>query len=250
MGIFVDAGSRYENASNNGVAHFLEHMIFKGTKSRTRAQLEEKIENMGGHLNAYTSREHTVYFAKVFKQDVSSAVEILSDILQNSEFSTSAVEEERGVILREMEEVEKNKDEVVFDKLHETAYPEAGLGRTILGPRENIQKMQAEDLRSYIKTHYTGPRVVVSGAGAVDHEELAGLADKHFGALPGHDAADGALVTAPTDPAHFVGSEIRVRDDAQVSTHVAVGFETGGWTDAHSFPLQVMQQLLGSWDES
>lgn len=224
VGVFVDAGSRYETAANNGVAHFLEHMIFKGTKSRTRNQLEEQIENIGGHLNAYTSREHTVYFAKVFKQDVPVAMEILADILQDSEFASASIEEERGVILREMEEVEKSMEEVVFDKLHETAFPDAGLGKTILGPRENIQRLQAEDLRSYIRTHYTGPRVVVAGAGAVDHDSLASLADKHFGSLAGHDAKDGALVTAPSDPAHFVGSDLRMRDDAQPLTHVAVAF--------------------------
>lgn len=206
---------------------------------------------MGGHLNAYTSREQTVYYAKVFKSDVPRAVEILADILSNSQLDEKAIEVERGVILREMEEVEKQQEEVIFDKLHETAFPNSGLGRTILGPRENIRSITRNDLEAYIKTHYTGPRVVVAGAGAVDHNQLCDLANKHFGGLPGRDnAPPGALVDPPADPAVFLGSDIRLRDDALPVGHVAVAFETGGWTDAHAFPLMVMQQLLGQWDRT
>lgn len=105
VGVWIDAGSRFETAANNGTAHFLEHMAFKGTKSRSRVGLEEEIENMGGHLNAYTSREHVTYYAKVLKKDVSKAVNILGDMMQNSAIKEEDVDRERGVILREMEEV-------------------------------------------------------------------------------------------------------------------------------------------------
>lgn len=105
VGVWIDAGSRFESAETNGTAHFLEHMFFKGTENRNIRQLEEEIENMGGHLNAYTSREQTTYYAKVMKKNVNNAVDILSDILQNSTFEESRIERERDVILREMEEV-------------------------------------------------------------------------------------------------------------------------------------------------
>jgi processing peptidase subunit beta len=105
VGVWIDAGSRFESAETNGTAHFLEHMFFKGTENRNIRQLEEEIENMGGHLNAYTSREQTTYYAKVMKKNVNNAVEILSDILQNSTFDEHRINRERGVILREMEEV-------------------------------------------------------------------------------------------------------------------------------------------------
>ena len=146
IGVWIDAGSRYETASNNGTAHFLEHMAFKGTKTRTTAGLEEEIENMGGHLNAYTSREQTTYYAKVFKADVPKAVEILSDILQNSTMDAAHVERERGVILREMEEVEKEVEEVLFDHRHATAFQRTGLGRTILGSADNVRSITRDDL--------------------------------------------------------------------------------------------------------
>lgn len=105
VGVWIDAGSRFETEETNGTAHFLEHMIFKGTERRTARELEEEIENMGGHLNAYTSREQTTYYAKVLDKDVPKALDILSDILQNSKFEENRISRERDVILREMEEV-------------------------------------------------------------------------------------------------------------------------------------------------
>lgn len=126
VGVWIDTGSRYETAKNNGVAHFLEHITFKGTPSRTQQKLEEEIENMGAHLNAYTSREQTVYYARVFKDDVPKAMEILSDILQNSNIDPQAVEREKDVILREMVEVNKVYEERILDHLHETAFMGTG----------------------------------------------------------------------------------------------------------------------------
>merc|ERR1719454_2265746 len=172
VGMWIDTGSRYESDSSNGVAHFLEHMAFKGTTKRTQLQLETEVENMGAHLNAYTSREQTVYYAKVLKKDVPKAVELLSDILTNSTFSAAAVERERDVILREMEEVESMTEEVIFDMLHECAYVGTPLARTILGPVENIKSISAEDIKSYIATHYTAPRMVFAASGAVEHPML------------------------------------------------------------------------------
>lgn len=206
VGVWIDAGSRYETAENNGVAHFLEHLAFKGTAKRTQQQLEVEIENMGGHLNAYTSREQTVYFAKVFKNDVGKAVEILSDILLHSKLEESAIEREKDVILREMTEVNKHQEELVLDHLHATAFQGTGLGRTILGSEENIVNMNRSHLVDYIQTHYTAPRMVIAGAGAVHHEELCGLAAQYFGNLP--TAAPGAAAVA-MEPAVFTGSDYR-----------------------------------------
>ena len=222
-------------------------MAFKGTSKRTQTQLETEIENMGGHLNAYTSREQTVYYAKVFKKDVPKAMDILSDILQNATFDPAAINRERDVILREMQEVEKEPEEVIFDRLHETAYMGTGLGRTILGPTENIRSISRDDLTSYIKTHYTAPRIVVAGAGAVDHKQLAELADKHFGSLPSKPAN---AVASVMEAARFTGSEVRVRDDSAALAHVAIAFESAGWASEHAIPLMVMQTMLGCWSRT
>jgi len=247
VGVWIDAGSRYETASNNGAAHFLEHMAFKGTQKRTQQQLEVEIENMGGHLNAYTSREQTVYFAKVFKGDVGRAVEILSDILLHSKLDESAIERERDVILREMSEVNKQQEELVLDHLHSTAFQGTGLGRTILGPEENIRSLKKSDLSSYISTHYTAPRMVIAGAGAIDHGELCSMASEHFGGLP---TAPAGGVEIAMEPARFTGSDIRVRFDSDSTAHIALAFEGASWTSEYAFPLMLTQTMLGSYDRA
>lgn len=247
VGVWIDAGSRYETKANNGSAHFLEHMAFKGTQKRTQQQLEVEIENMGGHLNAYTSREQTVYFAKVFKSDVPQAMEILSDILLNSKLDESAIERERDVILREMSEVNKQEEELVLDHLHATAFQNQGLGRTILGPEENIRSLKRDDLKNYIDTHYKAERMVIVGAGAVEHHELCDLSKEYFGSV-GSAGTQG--VDVPLEPANFIGSDVRIRFDNDSMAHVALAFEGVSWTSEYAFPLMLLQTMLGSYDRS
>ncbi|KPP63801.1 mitochondrial-processing peptidase subunit beta-like [Scleropages formosus] len=238
VGLWIDAGSRYENERNNGTAHFLEHMAFKGTRKRSQLDLELEIENMGAHLNAYTSREQTVYYAKAFSKDLPRAVEILADIIQNSTLGEAEIERERGVILREMQEVETNLQEVVFDYLHATAYQETALGRTILGPTENIKTINRADLVEYITLHYKGPRIVLAAAGE--------LARYHFGKLPARFKGEAPALP----PCKFTGSEIRVRDDKMPLAHIAVAVEAVGWSHPDTIPLMVANTLIGNWDRS
>uniref|UniRef100_A0A4W4HE25 Mitochondrial-processing peptidase subunit beta n=1 Tax=Electrophorus electricus TaxID=8005 RepID=A0A4W4HE25_ELEEL len=246
VGLWIDAGSRYENERNNGTAHFLEHMAFKGTKKRSQLDLELEIENMGAHLNAYTSREQTVYYAKAFSKDLPRAVEILADIIQNSTLGEAEIERERGVILREMQEVETNLQEVVFDYLHATAYQDTALGRTILGPAENIKTINRADLLEYITTHYKGPRIVLAAAGGVCHNELIDLAKFHFGKLPARYKGE-----APALPScRFTGSEIRVSDNKMPLAHIVIAVEAVGWSHPDTIPLMVANTLIGNWDRS
>jgi processing peptidase subunit beta len=245
VGVWIDTGSRYETDANNGVAHFLEHMAFKGTSKRTQLQLETEVENMGAHLNAYTSREQTVYYAKVLKKDVPVAVEMMSDILLNSTFSPQAVERERDVILREMEEVEGQVEEVVFDRLHEVAYVGTPLARTILGPVVNIKSISCDDIEKYIKTHYTAPRMVLVGAGAVNHDQLHKLGDQYFGGVP-TTAPDG--LAFEDMPSLFSGSDFRDYNDDASHTNFALSFEGLPWTHPDVFTLMLCQSLLGTYD--
>lgn len=246
VGLWIDAGSRYEHEKNNGVAHFLEHMAFKGTSTRSQTDLELEIENLGAHLNAYTSREQTVFYAKCLSKDVPKLVEILSDIIQNSKLNETEIERERGVILREMQEVESNLQEVVFDHLHATAYQETPLGQTILGPAKNIKSISKQDLETYISTHYKAPRIVLAAAGGVDHKDLVALAERHLGKLD--SKLDSKVPTLST--CQFTGSDIRVRDDTIPLAHVAIAVEGCGWTDQDNVPLMVASTLIGAWDRS
>lgn len=249
VGVWIDAGSRAETDATNGTAHFLEHMAFKGTGRRSQHALELEVEDMGAHLNAYTSREQTVYYAKSFKKDVPKAVDIISDILQSSKLDASAIERERDVILREQQEVDKQLEEVVFDHLHSVAFQGQPLGRTILGPKANILSIKRDDLSNYIKTNYTADRMVLVGTGAVDHQELVSLAEKHFSSLPvsPNPIPLGRLSHPKTG---FTGSEVRVRNDELPTAHVAIAVEGVGWSSPDYFPMLVMQSIFGNWDRS
>ncbi|KAF2731616.1 hypothetical protein EJ04DRAFT_554627 [Polyplosphaeria fusca] len=252
VGVWIDAGSRAETDKTNGTAHFLEHLAFKGTQKRTQQQLELEIENMGGHLNAYTSRENTVYYAKSFNADVPATVDILADILQNSKLEPSAIERERDVILREQEEVDKQLEEVVFDHLHATAFQGQPLGRTILGPKENIESIQRSDLENYIKTNYTADRMVLVGSGGVPHQQLVELAEKYFASLPSEppNYSAKAISEAQKLTPDFIGSEIRVRDDTMPTANIAIAVEGVSWKDDDYFTALVTQAIIGNWDRA
>ncbi|CAF9920366.1 hypothetical protein IMSHALPRED_004862 [Imshaugia aleurites] len=207
---------------------------------------------MGGHLNAYTSRENTVYYAKSFNSDVPATVNILSDILQNSKLEPQAIERERDVILREQEEVDKQLEEVVFDHLHATAFQGQPLGRTILGPKENIASIQREDLVGYITKNYTADRMVLVGAGGVPHKQLVDLAEKHFSNIPMEPPTRAAASSAAAQKQtpDFIGSEVRVRDDTIPTANIAIAVEGVSWKDDDYFTALVTQAIVGNWDRA
>ena len=251
VGVWIDAGSRYETIHNNGAAHFLEHMAFKGTPRRTQYNLEVEIENMGGHLNAYTSREQTVYFAKVFEKDVPRAMDILADILLRSRLDAAAVERERDVILREMKEVNKQNEELVLDHLHATAFDGSGLGRTILGPEQNIKNLTRDDLREYIDTHYLAPQMIIAGAGAVNHSHLCELADYYFGGLKSELNEEQKNSDAVClDTGHFVGGDVRIHFNSDPMASFALAYEGSSWTSEYAYPLMILQTIIGSFDRA
>jgi len=204
---------------------------------------------MGAHLNAYTAREQTVYYARCFKQDAPACVDIISDILQNSKFDEAAIEREREVILREQEEVDKQFEEVVFDHLHATAFPGQDLGRTILGPKENILSIKRRDLVDYIGKNYQADRMVLVSAGGVPHEEVVKLAEKHFGNLPSSGTYTTLGEAQKTKP-RFVGSEVRIRDDTMQHAHIALAVEGVGHKHPDYWIMLVMQAIVGNWDRA
>jgi processing peptidase subunit beta len=200
-------------------------------------------------LNAYTSREQTVYYAKAFEKDVPATVGILADILQNSKLDESAVERERDVILREQEEVDKQLEEVVFDHLHAVAFQGQPLGNTILGPKEHINSISRPDLANYIAKNYTADRMVLVGAGAVEHSTLVSLAEKHFASLP-VSSNPIPLGKSSHSPTSFYGSEVRVRDDTMSTLNLAIAVEGVGWKSPDYWAMLVMQSIIGNWDRS
>src|SRR5947207_496012 len=177
LGIWIDVGTRHEPAEINGVAHFLEHMAFKGTERRSALAIAEEIEAVGGHLNAYTSRESTAYYAKVLKEDIPLALDILSDILQYSTFDPEELERERSVILQEIGQANDTPDDIIFDYFQERAFPDQAMGRPVLGRPEIIRGLGRDTVLAYLRDHYGARRMVLAAAGNLEHERLVDLAD-------------------------------------------------------------------------
>jgi len=178
VGIWVDVGARYENASNNGISHFLEHMVFKGTKTRTAKQIAAEIENVGGYMNAYTTNETTAFYVKVLKNDIELGFEILSDMLLNSIFTD--IEKEKQVVLQEISQVYDNPSDIVFDYFHSHCYCGQKLGQTVLGTPEVVTSITKEDLYSYLKNYFANKKIVIAVAGNCNHEALLQYAEKYF----------------------------------------------------------------------
>jgi len=237
FGAYVASGTRNELAEENGVSHFLEHMAFKGTARRSAARIAEEIENVGGHINAYTAREQTAYYVKLLKEDLALGADIIGDILTHSTFLPEELERERGVILQEIGQANDTPDDIIFDHFQETAFPGQPMGRPTLGTDALIRNMRRDTLTGYMRTHYTTGNIVVAAAGNLHHEEVVSLAERHFADLP----------TAPLEtplPGRYEGGEFRkARELDQV--HVVLGFPSVGYGDPDYYPVLLLSTLLG-----
>jgi processing peptidase subunit beta len=243
VGVFIGAGSRHEDINNNGVAHFLEHMYFKGTQKRSSKDLEVEYENAGSYMNAHTSREYTAFTSHCLRDDVDRSVDSLADVLLNSRFDPQLIESEKSTIIREMEEVNTNIEEVLFDNLHATAFQGSSLGFTILGPKENILRMTRQQMINYRSTYYTAPRMVLVGVGNVDHSHLVKLGEKYFNQVP-------AKSLGATPETRYVGSDIQLYNPEIPFMHLAIGFEGPSISSPDILVLNVIQLLIGSYDKA
>ncbi len=242
IGIWVKAGCRHERLDQNGIAHFLEHMAFKGTTTRSALDIAESLENVGGYLNAYTSREMTAYYARVLEEDVPLALDVISDIVLNPVFDPTELEIERGVILQEIGMVNDTPDEIIFDWLQNTAYPNQPMGRPILGPVENVQRFSRSAFEEFVGHHYAPGEMILSAAGAVDHDAIVMAAEALFGGLS-------QVRKGSAEASHFAGGEVReVRDLEQA--HFALALQGPAYLDDHFHTAQIHALVLGGGSAS
>ena len=237
IGIWVTAGGRHERTEQNGIAHFLEHMAFKGTERRSALRIAEEIEDVGGYINAYTSREMTAYYARVLSPDVGMALDVIADIVLNPVFDLKEIEVERHVILQEIGQALDTPDDIIFDWLQEVSYPDQPFGRTILGPEERVSSFSRDDLTRFVAEHYGPDQMILSAAGGVSHDEILAQATALFGHLKpvGHSLIQ---------PAAFGGGERReVKDLEQV--HFALSFESPNYRAPDVYSAQVYATALG-----
>jgi len=242
LGIWVAAGARYEDEDEHGISHLLEHMAFKGTKTRTALQLSEEIENVGGELNAATGIEVTSYYSRLLGRDLPLAFDILSDILTNSTYEQSELAREQSVIVQEIGGAADDPDDVVYDLFQETAFPAQAIGRPILGTPETVRSFTPEKLRAYMAKRYRGSRMIVAAAGAVNHDELLAAAKQKLASIPNGDVAP------PKQASYAGGVEIRARKLEQ--THLVLGLEGVSYHAPERFSVQAFVNLAGGGGSS
>ena len=237
VGVWTDVGSNHESEPQNGLSHMLEHMAFKGTDRRNARDIAEEIENVGGYLNAYTSREQTTYYARLLKEDLGLGVDVLSDILQFSTFDPKELERERGVIIQEIGQANDTPDDIVFDMMQEAAYPDQPAGRPILGTIDRVRNFSRDDLASYMSHHYKADEMVLVAAGNVDHNRLLDLAGEKFTAI------DRTRPGEKDEVIYKGGARLEDKDLEQVN--LIFGFDGVSFDDPDYYTAQVMSMVLG-----
>ncbi len=237
VALTVNAGARHETLEQHGIAHMLEHMAFKGTATRSAAEIVGAIERVGGSLNAATSHENTVYAARILAEDVPLATTLIADILENSRLEADELAREQGVVLSEIGEAEDTPDDLVFEMMSEAAFPDQPLGRPILGTRDSVRAMTADSIRGYLAAHYRPGAMILSAAGAVDHKTIVALADEAF------QAKGASPASTFGNAAYAGGTTARARDLDQ--THLVLGFEGAATGSDDFFTADIASTVLG-----
>lgn len=238
LGIWCDVGTRYEDLKLNGIAHLVEHMMFKGTKRRNALDITNEIESVGGQMNAYTSRENTAYFIHLLKDDMPLALDILADLMQNSQFPEEELEKERQVILQEIGMSNDTPDDFVFDLYQKTAYPDQAIGAPILGTADIIQNMPHGALFDYTSTFYTPENLVISAAGYIEHDDFVKRVEGAFSGIKSSKASKKAA--API----YKGGDIHETKDLE-QTHIVYGFQSVGRTSEDYEAALLLSTVLG-----
>ncbi|MEE9313518.1 MAG: pitrilysin family protein [Rhizobiaceae bacterium] len=237
LGVWVRAGSRDELPTEHGIAHLLEHMAFKGTKSRTARDIAVQIENVGGDVNAATSVETTSFYARVLKNDVPLAIDILADILNNSLFEKEELAREQHVILQEIGSVKDSPEDMLFDDFQSVAFKGQALGRPIMGTPESVCSFNGANIRGYLSDHYHGPNMVLAASGNVDHDAIVKMAEKRFSDF-------GETPAREPENCSYTGGEVRIEKDLQ-EAHIILGFEGRAYHGQDFYASQVLATLLG-----
>lgn len=242
LGLWIDAGSRIETEQSGGIAHMLEHMVFKGTDTRSAQAIATEIEDVGGHLNAYTGREQTGYYAKVLKEDVALAIDLTSDLVFSATLDDAELERERTVILQEIGQANDTPDDIIFDHFLATAYPHQALGRPVLGTPETVSTIPRTDLVAFRDRYYQPSQMVFAAVGNLDHDHIVAevgrrVADRARPAQP-------AVPPAPLQPAAYVGGVYGEARELE-QTHLVIGYPGAAFADPDVYAMSVYATLLG-----
>lgn len=237
LGIWIKTGSAYEDEKVNGISHFLEHMVFKGTKNRTSLQISEEIENVGGQNNAYTSREFTAFYAKMLKDDTELALNVISDLILNPTFPEDELVKEREVVVQEIKQTIDSPDDIIFDYFQKEAFPDQPLGRSILGLAEKVRSFERQTLQNYMKTNYAAENIVVCAVGNLEHKNFVEMCRQRLSDLQ-------PKVSFTAQPQIYTGGFYAEKRDIE-QTHVILGFEGFDYNSEHYYPAMILSTLFG-----
>ena len=236
--IWVKVGSRYENSSISGLSHFIEHMNFKGTSTRSAQDIAEEIDAIGGYLNAYTSKENTVYSVKVLKEYLPLSIEILSDIIFNSVYEEEEIEREKNVVLQELAQTEDSPEEIVMENFSEILFSNQALGRSILGTKDNILSFSRQQIIDFVKEYYTAPRIIISAVGNLEHKDLVDLINKK---LKPYDS----IPCKEHDIAQYTGGLKLKLDNDLSQLHLIIGYEGVNINSKEYYVQETLAGILG-----
>lgn len=239
LGVWLKCGSRYEAANNTGISHFIEHLLFKGTRKRSAAKIAEAIDSVGGQLNAFTEKEYVGFYAKVLDENLPLAFDLVSDIVLHPTFPADEVERERNVIFEEINMVEDSPQELILDLFMESFWKNHPLGRPISGTKESVAQISREDVKEHFKSNYIADNIIVAVAGNIRHREAQKLAERYFSGLKrGIAAAD----DAPPDP--FSGRLIRRKAHLE-QTHLCLGTTAPPIASEERYCAHLLSNILG-----
>ena len=241
VGVWIDVGSRDESPELNGMSHFIEHMVFKGTTNRSVKDIAQSIESVGGYMNAFTGKEHTCYYARVLDEHAPLAVDVLSDLVQNARFPEKDLEKEKGVVIEELRNAEDDPDDIIHDYFDKVLFGDHPLGSPVIGNERNLRSFTRKDVLKYLKSHYVPGNMVLAAAGNISHEKLVDLADKYFGSMKSGPAQSGS---GRIKPRGFRPDEKAYKKPIQ-QAHICLGTQAWSVKSKQRYPILVLNTLLG-----
>lgn len=245
LGIWVNIGSRDEEKSLNGLSHFIEHCVFKGTKTRNAKEIASSVESLGGYINAYTTKEHTCFYTRALNEHFSRSFEVLADLVKNPIFPEEEIEKEKSVILEEISSINDTPDDVIFDLMEEKLFEEHGLGNPIIGKEENILSFNSELAKKFIEQNYSANKIIVSVAGPVSHDLVVEKAEQLLGDLKPKNS-----VQKRVEPS-LLNNRIEIEEYRDINqVHICIARKTFGVKDERRSALAVLNTLIGGMTSS
>lgn len=245
LGFWFNVGSRDENFGNNGISHFIEHMLFKGTKKRTAGKIANEIESTGGYLNAFTSKEHTCYYGRGLENHIGKTFDVLSDMIQNPSFKSSEIKKESGVVIDELNDIEDNPEELIFDKFEEILFPGNSLSLPIIGSEKNVRSFTQTDLFHYVREKYGFNKMIIAASGAVEHVKILKLVEKYFNRDMGLSNVKRRYYNHPD-----LSAKVELIDKEIQQVHAIIGKTTAGYKNDSRNKVAVLTQILGEGSSS